>query len=215
MDRIAENRRRTGWAGRRLSPWWLAAFIVLAMGTACGGGDDNPAPTGPVAIFNPGDATPASIAQLAGSASGTTFTVQVAVTDVPDFFGAAFRIQIDPDFVVYQGLNSSNSFLRDNGVTNVEFLVDSTTVPGQVIVTATRKQRADGSLPGIDVAGTRELVSLTFRIRTFFNAAADANNNLIPDGSLEFIDPREVCDSAQPVCNPIAVTWSAGAVSGS
>ncbi len=197
--------------------WALATIAILALGTtACGGGgDDDPAPSGPVASFTPGTATAGSIAQLAGSSSGTSFTIRISATDIPDFFGAAFRIQIDPDFVAYQGFTSTGSFLRDGGVTNLDFRVDATTVPGQVIVNATRVQNASGTIPGVNVVGTRELISLTFRVRTFFNATSDANANGIPDGSLEFVDPREVCDSDQPVCTPIFVTWSAGSVRGS
>lgn len=215
MNRTATARMES--KGVRMGRWALAAIAILALGTtACGGGgDDNPAPSGPVASFTPGTATPGSIAQLAGSTSGTSFTIKISATDVPDFFGAAFRIRIDPDYVAYQGLSSTGSFLRDGGVTSLDFRADATTVPGQVIVNATRVQNAGGTIPGVNVVGTRELVSLTFRVRTFFNATADANTNGIPDGSLEFIDPREVCDSDQPVCTPISVTWSAGSVRGS
>lgn len=208
---------RTERKGGRMGRWALATIAILALGTtACGGGgDDDPAPSGPVASFTPGTATAGSIAQLAGSSSGTSFTIRISATDIPDFFGAAFRIQIDPDFVAYQGFTSTGSFLRDGGVTNLDFRVDATTVPGQVIVNATRVQNASGTIPGVNVVGTRELISLTFRVRTFFNATSDANANGIPDGSLEFVDPREVCDSDQPVCTPIFVTWSAGSVRGS
>ena len=214
MHRNAELRRERDRRRMPGSRWWIAAFAVLALGTACGGGgNDNPAPSGPVASFVPGTAAPLSLAQLAGSASGSSFTVRISATDVNNFFGAAFRMQIDPDFVAFQGYDSNSSFLRDNGVTNVNFRVDATTVPGHVIVTATRLQNGQGTIPGVNVAGTRDLISLTFRARTYFNATADANNNGIPDGSLEFIDPREVCDAGQPICTPIAVSWSSGSVS--
>jgi len=215
MNRTATA--RTERKGDRMGRWILAAVAMLALGTtACGGGDDdNPAQSGPVASFTPGTASSGSIAQLAGSSSGTTFTIKISATDIADFFGAAFRIRVDPDFVAYQGLSSTGSFLRDGGVTNLDFRADATTVPGQVIVNATRVQNSGGTIPGVNVVGTRELVSLTFRIRTFINPTADANSNGIPDGSLDFIDPREVCDSDQPVCTPITVTWSAGSVRGS
>jgi hypothetical protein len=209
-EEIGRDRERGLGTGGR---WWVAAFALLALGTACGGGgNNNPAPSGPVASFSPGTASPLSIAQLAGSASGTSFTVVVSATDVNDFFGAAFRIRIDPDYVALQGFSSTNSFLRDNAVPT-DFRVDATTVPGQVIVSATRLQNGQGTIPGVNVVGTRELMSITFRARTFFTAAGDANANGVPDGSLEFIAPREVCDSGQPVCTPIAVSWSAGSVS--
>lgn len=193
----------------------VTTLALASLALSCGG--SKPTAQGPTATFQPATATAGSIAQLAGSASGSQFSVRIAATDIANFFGAAFRIRIDTDFVAFVGLDSSGSFLRDGGIPvgNLFFRADAATTPGQVIVTATRLQNGGGTLPGVNVTGTRDLVVLTFRVlRTI--GATDTDTDGILDGSVEFIDPRKVCDPTfdpgTQDCGPIAVTWASGSV---
>ena len=121
-----------------------AAYLTLtAASVGCGNGNDSTtSSTAPVAVFTPNTATPAagSITLLAGSTNGASVDVRVTVTEVSNFFGAAFRIAYDPTALLFNGMDSSNSFLR-TGVTDPNqlfFFADSTNSPGEVVITATR-----------------------------------------------------------------------------
>ena len=190
----------------RVSAAIAVAALSLAL-PACGGGS-SPTTTGPVAHFTPETPTPAdgSITMLAGSTVGTAASVRVTVTKVNGFFGAAFRVQYDPTSLLFRGIDTSTTFLTQGVTANdVFFLADSTSVGGEVIVTATRLDPTKA--PPIDVAGTSDLVQLVFQARKAIAAGAAG-------GVLTFVDPRQVCDGTvvPPGCGAIAVTWSGGAV---
>ena len=154
--------------------------------------------------------TPAAgtIALLAGGSSGTSVNVRVTATGLTGFFGAAFRIKYDTTALLFNGMTDSASFLRI-GVTdaNVFFLADATSVPGEVLITATR---IDPTIaPPVNVTLTSDLVVLNFIARVAIAAGVTA-------GRLDFGDPKQVCDGtvAVPGCGAVAVTsWSGGGVS--
>lgn len=182
------------------------ALLFGALAPSCGGGGGGGGTTGGiVATFTPASANPAalSVTMQAGSASGQNFNVRIAATDVNDFFGAAFTVNL-PTGISFQSMDSSQSFLRDGGIPagNLSFLTDTAT-PGKLRVVATRLNAGTNS--GVNVTGTRELVTLRFRATATFAATA-----------LDFVatDPREVRDSVQPPPegNLINVTWSGGSV---
>lgn len=184
------------------------AALVLALGLpACGGGSSSTT-TNPVATFTPDTPTPgpATIAMLAGSHSGVTFTVRVTVTGIDHLFGTAFRVSYDPDALFFNGMDSSTSVLLQ-GVTAADtfFQANQTANVGEIVVTATRLNPEVAGT--IDVAATADLVSLNFSARKRI-AAGDAS------GVLDFIAPREVqvCDTSvsPPACTAAAVTWSGG-----
>jgi hypothetical protein len=188
----------------------LAATVVLATASltlpACGGSDSTVS-SGPVATFTP-DAPAGAVALLAGAASGASVSVRVAVTGVAGFFGAAFRIHYDTTALLFNGMDDSGSFLRQNGVANanVLFLVDSASTTGELVITATRVDPTVA--PPINVTATSDLVVLNFSARkTILPAAAE--------GRLDFADPKQVCDGTvvPPLCGNVAVTWSGGGVS--
>ena len=192
---------------RSMSTRLLLAVLLAASAFACGGGGDSGGGTVPtrVATFAPADPTPPSnsVSLQSGSQSADTVTIRVSATDVNDFFGAGFRVTFDPASLVFLGMSSAGSFLRDGGVPNANllFTTDAISVPGAVLVSATRLQNQTGTLTGVNVNGTRELVSLTFL------ATADTAGN-----TLSLPAPREVCDSDTPICNPIGVGWFGGTV---
>jgi hypothetical protein len=183
----------------------VAAFVALG----CGGGNNSTTSSGPVAAFTPDTASPgaATIALLPSSSNGAAVILRVTVTGVPSFFGAAFRITYDPTALLYSGSTNSGSFLRA-GVTDADvlFLADSTSIPGEVVITATRIDPT--TAPPVAVTTTSDLMTVTFVARKAIAAAA-------VEGRLDFTDPKQVCDgtTAPPGCGAVAVTWSGGGVS--
>ncbi len=191
----------------------FAATLLVATASfalpACRGGSSTTTTSGPVAVFTPDTAAPpaATIALLPGSSSGASVNVRVTVTGVTGFFGAAFRVSYDTTALLFNGMTDSGSFLRV-GVTDndVIFLEDHASHPGEVVITATRK---DPTVVGpVNVATTSDLVVLNFLARKAIVAAA-------AEGRLDFSDPKQVCDGtvAAPGCGAITVTWSGGGVS--
>jgi hypothetical protein len=192
---------------RTLSGFVLAALAIAAVvAPGCGGSDSTT--TGAVAFFTPDTPTPgaATIALLPESSSGAEVRIRVTVTGVNSFFGAAFRIKYDTTALLFGAMDDSTSLLR-TGVTDsdVLFIANSTSVPGEIIVSATRLNPSVA--PPVDVTTTSDLVVVTFTARKAIAAGAS-------DGRLEFIDPRQVCDgTTTPTgCGVIAVTWSGGGV---
>lgn len=187
------------------------AYVALsAASVGCGGGNNSTAPptTTVVAVFTPDDTTPddGSITLLPGTTSGAAVNVRVTVTQMTSFFGAAFRIKYDTTALLFNGMDDSTSFLR-TGVTENDliFLVNSSTTPGELVVTATRK--AAPLVGPVDVTTTSELVILNF-------VARKAIAPLAEDGRLDFGDPKNACDGSVFPCGPITVTaWKGGGVS--
>ena len=191
----------------------LAYVALSAASVGCGGGNNGSGSTTTTvaAVFKPDTPTPApgSITLLPGTTSGAAVNVRVTVTGVASFFGAAFHITYDGTALLFNGMDDSTSFLRTApGVTanDVIFLVDSTTTPGELVVTATLK---DPALVGpVDVTTTKDLVILNF-------VARKAIAPLAGEGRVDFADPRQVCDGTVvgSGCGPITVTWKGGGVS--
>jgi len=185
----------------------LAAALLAGIG--CGGGSDTTTTSGPTAVFTPDTASPGAgtIALLSGTGNGAAITVRVTVTGVNSFFGTAFRIQYDPLALLFTGMTTTGSFLRDN-VTDADVLFseDHASVPGEVVITATRLNPTT-ALP-VDVTATSDLLVLSFTARKVIVAAST-------EGRLDFGDPKQVCDGtvSGSGCGPIAVTWSGGGVS--
>jgi hypothetical protein len=195
----------------------LSLVTTVLLGTAlfvspgCGGGNNDSGTTssGPVAVFTPDVPAPGpgTIVLLPGTVTGANFNVRVAVTGVNSFFGAAFRVQYDTTSLLFNGMTNTSSFLRDGVVPegNLLFSENHTSVPGEVIVTATRLDPTVA--PPVDVTATADLVVLNFTARKVILPAA-------VNGRLDFVDPREVCDGTVvgAGCGTIAVTWSGGGV---
>ena len=185
-----------------------AALSVVSVG--CGGSNNNDSTTStnaPIAVFTPDTPTPAdgSITMLQGTTSGAAVNVRITVTQVPSFFGAAFRIDYDPAALFFNGMSSSSSFLAE-GITDpsqLYFYADSQNSPNQIVVTATRFAPA---VP-VDVTTTSDLVVLNFVARLPILPGATV-------GRVDFAAPMQVCNGtvAPPGCVSIPVTWSGGGV---
>lgn len=184
---------------------WMSTVAVSCGGG--GGGGGGVIVPGRTATFTSADSTPApnSVSLQSAAASGDTVTIRVTVTDVTDFFGTGFRVTYNPTTVVFVSMSSTGSFLRDGGIgaANLNFTADASS-PGILLISATRLQNATGTIDGVDVAASRELVTLTFR------ATANTGGN-----PFALPEPREVCDSDQPVCTEIPVAWVGGTLTAS
>jgi hypothetical protein len=186
------------------------AFVALAAAAiGCGGGRSTTPSSGPLAAFAPDTPMPlaGTIALLPGSSSGASIDVRVTVTGVPNFFGAAFRINYDTTALLFNGMTDTNSLLRGDPATDDDhlfFFEEHGSIPGEIIITATR---LDPTFAGpVNVTTTADLVVLNFTARKVIVANAD-------EGRLEFGDPKEACDGSVAPCGPITVTWSGGGVS--
>jgi len=157
-------------------------------------------------LFEAGNPAPGplTVSMQPGPVTGSRITIRIMATDTNDFFGAAFRVNFDPSILTFDSADTTGSFLRDAAVAT-QFSVNGTSVPGSVLVGATRVDA--GANDGVDVVGTRELLTLTFQVRGVPAAAGSA---------VTFGDPKEVRDSVQPPPegNLIVVTWIGGTVKG-
>jgi hypothetical protein len=193
--------RLTGTTSRLLAS---AALLVLA--TACGGGGGGNGggvvPGGRVAGFVADDPTPPadSLSLQQGSRTGDTVNVLVQATGVDSFFGAAFRVSYDPSVAQYQSFDSAGSFLRDGGFTDARLRFEvNASVPGELVVVATRLQNQAGTEPGVTIGATpRTLLSLRFK------ALVDTAGSRI-----NLASPREARDSQDAL---LALVWLGGAI---
>lgn len=184
-----------------------ALALLTLLGSSCDSNDTTAA--GPVAVFTPEKAAPQAgdIAMLAGPTLGAAVSVRITVTGVPSFFGTAFRVSYDTNALLFTGMVTDDSFLLDGtAANNVVFSYDAVSVPGEIILTATRINPLVA--PPIDVTATDDLLVLGFTARKPIAGGAT-------EGLLAFVDPRQVCDGtvSAPGCGSIAVTWWGGGVS--
>jgi hypothetical protein len=188
----------------------VAYLAISAISVGCGGNDNTDAGTTTiVSVFTP-DAQPTdgSITMLQGATSGAAVNVRITATQFSNFFGAAFRISYDPTALLFNGMDTSTSFLRE-GITDTDqqlfFTSDAANSPGEIVITATRVFPAP---PVPLVSATSDLVIVNFVARRTIVAGAD-------EGKVQFADPKQVCDGsvAVPGCGSITVTaWTGGSV---
>jgi len=166
-----------------------ALFLFVLLGgfclTGCGSGGGNvPGVIGGAvnATFTPNNPTPGmnSISMQPGTQTGDTFQVVVNITDIVDFFGAAFRIEFDSATATFVSFDGSTSFLhnhpeilvppmapRVSPSVNILATVDPADA-GSVLVVATLENTfaytAGFTFTAPDpIVGDQELVILTFR----------------------------------------------------
>jgi hypothetical protein len=186
----------------------LAAIVLAAAASACGGGggggDDGGVVGGPQnGSFSAADPTPpaGTMSLQQGTRTGLVVNVLVSATNVNDFFGAGVRLDYDPTTVRFESSDTATSFLRDPPFGGpgaaLQFQVDGST-PGSVMVSAARLQNLQGTATGVNVVGTRTLVSLQFRLLV----ATNGSPVNLPSAQ------REVRDSQDAV---LALPWFSGA----
>jgi hypothetical protein len=174
---------------------------------ACGSGSNDTTSSAPVAKFTPDVAVPGnlSVALLPSKVNGASVTVRIAVTGVNRFFGSAFRVNYDPNALLFTGWDTSSSFLLE-GVNSTDVLFIEEATGGSLIITATRLD--PGVVAPVNVTTTATLATLNFIARKPLAVGST-------EGRLDFGDPKQVCDGTvtPPGCGAIDVTWSGGGVS--
>lgn len=186
----------------------VALAVLAAMGAAsCSGSDDVLFPRGLVAAFVADEPIQdGSVGLLAGSPPFVTLRVRVAARGIDDFFGAGFEISYDPDVLRLVRWDDADSFLRDGGA-EADFIVDAVSQPGRVIVGASRRQDAGHTVPGVNVVGTRTLLTLVFKPKKA-SKASPVQFVTSPPGTCEARD-----SSLPPPGRAIPVLWKGGNVS--
>lgn len=178
----------------------LGSVVVACLSLSCS--SDNGIPGAQSANFTPLAPTPPSqsVTMQAGSVSGATFNIRIAVKDVTDFFGIAFHVTFNPNSARYLGFDSSTSFLNGAGIqAGSSFQVVPLAPPhaaGELAVVATRFQNAAGTIPSVNVTDG-DVIILTFQ------ATAETAGN-----TFNFGLPREVSGAA--VGSTRTVVWTGG-----
>jgi len=201
---------------RPTSTLCLSIVLLALCAASCGSGGGN-VPGGMMgglltATFTPDNATPGmnSISMQTGTELDDTFQIIVRVTDIVDFFGAAFRITFDSASAEFLSFDGSTSFLDGTGaVVDIRATVDPGN-SGTVFVVATL-QNSITYVQGLTPAAPDDtLLILTFR------ATDPTAGNAFTFGT---VMNREVttCEFwdmivAQPGCPEISatVTWDGG-----
>jgi hypothetical protein len=191
---------------------FLCFSLVLVLGAllpACGGGggdgggDNNMGPL--IARFTPA-ATPGTIS-MAGSAAGASFSIQVQVTNVNDFFGAGFRVTFDSASAQFVGFSSAGSFLT-GPATDFDAVINPANA-GEVIAYGTIQDLNQSA--GIDVAGTATLMTLNFQA----TAATSSNAFAFGTAANRVVT---VCPTMGGACSDLTeppLTWTGGTMSAS
>lgn len=191
---------------------WLAALssllLVGILPTACGGGGGDPiAPPGLAVTWTPANASPAAMTISMGAAttSAANFTMPVQVTGITDFFGAAFRVNFDSSTAAFAGYSATGSVIDDGTATVLIAAVLG--APGEVLINATRQQGAGGAyVPGVDIAGTETLITLSFRAT---QATQQPNDFTFSNHEVQ------TCNDATETCSAVPdaeLTWSGGSM---
>lgn len=148
------------------------AGIVLS---SCGSGGGNVPGGGMMggglaAVFTaavPSPTAPNSITMTAGTALDDTFQIDIRVTDISMFFGAAFSVRFDPAFAEFMSFDASSSILDEFAPDIQISAAPDQTDAGIVAVVATLKSPLGGdAIPGFDTASKAPvdlLITLTFR----------------------------------------------------
>ena len=141
----------------------LALSLLLLSSSACGGSDDDVSPAASGAAFTPFANPPASgtISMQAGTGSGQAFQIRIAVTDISNLFGAAFRVTFNPNVIRFDSADSSSSVVRGAGISTQFTATPVLGHPSELAVVATRIQNAAGSVAGVNVT-SGDLIVLNF-----------------------------------------------------
>lgn len=199
------KRRRTAPARRVWLATGLLALLALSCGGGGGGGGNGGGTPGFAPTFTASNPNPAgtSITMAPGAQTGDTFEINIRVTGIQDFYGAAFVVTFDPASADFLNHSQTGSFIVPGAGTSIQF----TTQPqagGRVEVVASRR---DESLGGVDAGATPQLL-ITLR----FQATAETAGNGFAFGPAADREVQ-VCPTGGAQCsivNDATITWSGG-----
>ncbi len=149
-------------------------FIFVLLSLCCGGGDDGVVEQQISASFTPAKSDPDAldVSLQLQSRSGSTFTVDVVITDTNGVYSASFDLVYDGSLLDYLNY-TEGTFLNKDGA-STSFLISEQS--GRVIVGATRL----GQVGGVDATGDEILMSMAFRVRkTGSGSISFENSNLL------------------------------------
>jgi hypothetical protein len=196
--------------------FFLFDLVVALTAISCGGGGDGgtiyiPPQPGMTTAFTPDappSATESSISMQPGGTSGDLLVVLVRVTNITDFYGAAFTINYDSTTVDFRDADNTPAYLSGGSFlgANSVFATDVPT-PGTVEVAASRQ----GAVAGVNIGSAPQtLVTLRFRAK-----------KVTTGSQLSFGSQHQVCTSVlvapgQCVSFPVpAPNWTGGKVTAS
>lgn len=152
-----------------------------------------------IAVFVPADSMPAgdTISMQAGVSSGNDFDIDIFVTDIADFFGAAFHVTWSAAAADYNGFDTTGSIL--NGM-NPLFFSQLVSGQGELAVEASLQ----GAVAGLPNASGK-LITLKFTAKTEVTGSPFTFTPI----SARLV---EECPTAGGACNEIqgSLTWSEG-----
>jgi hypothetical protein len=181
-----------------------ATILAAAMSLACGGGGGAPVnPPGLTAAFTPAAPQPPpamSVSMASGGGSAATFRIDVMVTDIDDFSGAAFPVRFGTGSASFVGHDATGSVIEEAGVALDIEAQPSQSDPGVILVVASRQ---GAGVAGVPVVGSRKLITLIFQAD-----AATGGNSFTFDATA---GQRVVTTCALgQACVDVAASWQGG-----
>jgi len=174
----------------------LVALVVV--GTACSSGSSDDPVVVPVvgAGFVPLEPNPGpdTVSAGEGGIGGNLVTVDINVTDTNGIYAVAFDLNYVPSTANYVDF-AEGSLLEQGGHT--PFYDVQEPQSGHLVVVATRQ----GSVPGVNAAGTDTVISLTFEM-------IQEGGSLVSFDAFALLDDQTL---PQPIPN---ISWFGGSLTG-
>jgi len=156
-----------------------------------------------VAAFHPSNSSPGAntISMQPGTVSSLDFDVEIRVTSIASFFGAAFHVQFNPATATFTGFDATGSVLG-SGPGTLFFANPVSGNPGEIAVEASLQ----GTGAGLPSASG---LLLTLHFQATGSTAGNAFG-FLPTSSRS----AKSCPTAGGTCNEIAggLTWSGGSL---
>jgi hypothetical protein len=176
----------------------IAGLCLLASVSCGGGGGGGGVIVTPDLDFVPDNATPAAntVSMQAGASTLTDFNVEIRVTNIDDFFGAAFHVKFNPAVATFDTASTTGSVLG-----NPPPQFDVADLGGGELAVVASLQGAVAGIPN----ATGLLVTLHFA------SIAETTNSAFtftPTASRSV----QVCPTAGGACSEVqgSLSWSGG-----
>lgn len=182
----------------------VALLLALIAAPACGGGGGGGAsspggsPTPVAASFVPDQPAPGpnTVALGEGTVSGDVVTVTVTLTGTNGVYATAFDLLYDGTHTSYIGFAPGNALEQGGNTPNYTVTANPSGTPARVVVGVSRTGPT-----GTNVAGTKTVLSLQFRVKQTGVYPLTIENAVVYDSQA----------TPQPISG---IAWFAGAVEG-